>query len=447
MPLYGGRRSELATDQVDSALESLQFSYLDGVPFVLDPRLSSALSTIEGHLAKAKTLMDQRSVNQVPELPDLSHIGRLETQVLEQLERLDLEREKRRKKAEDEIADYKREKAEKEAQKAAQEAEEEAKKAAEEAKKAAEEESKSSSTEDVSAASTQPARSPPPPPTALTGPLAAPPNLPRPANPINFSEFERECDPFERAELATLNDMQELAAVLQTTSFVPAAVQAPAVTALSTNATATHTTGSPFAYGATYQVPPVYSADLSSSLKSSKSVGDLMTEIQKEAQPPQDVPRPAHGPQETQKQRQSSRTPPPPKTDWIPWPDLEGGSQPKELANLSDESVKKCQRLADMGFPLARVAKICRALGDDEQQMINFCLLVDKLHEEKHGDPGDIEDVLLLHSVDESRARKHLESFVRLADFGFAKRKIHDALTAANLDYNKAVEKLLAENH
>ena len=30
---------------------------------------------------------------------------------------------------------------------------------------------------------------------------------------INFSEFERECDPFERAELQTLNDMQELAAV------------------------------------------------------------------------------------------------------------------------------------------------------------------------------------------------------------------------------------------
>ena len=30
---------------------------------------------------------------------------------------------------------------------------------------------------------------------------------------INFSEFERESDPFEKAELQTLNDMQELAAV------------------------------------------------------------------------------------------------------------------------------------------------------------------------------------------------------------------------------------------
>ena len=46
---------------------------------------------------------------------------------------------------------------------------------------------------------------------------------PLPVN-INFSEFEREQDPFEKAELQTLNDMQQLAEVLQTstaTSTIP----------------------------------------------------------------------------------------------------------------------------------------------------------------------------------------------------------------------------------
>lgn len=35
---------------------------------------------------------------------------------------------------------------------------------------------------------------------------------------MDFSEFEAEKDPFEQAELQTINDMQELAAVLQTTA-------------------------------------------------------------------------------------------------------------------------------------------------------------------------------------------------------------------------------------
>ena len=39
-----------------------------------------------------------------------------------------------------------------------------------------------------------------------------------PGNIINFSEFERESDPFEKAELQTINDMQALAAVFPQTS-------------------------------------------------------------------------------------------------------------------------------------------------------------------------------------------------------------------------------------
>ena len=82
---------------------------------------------------------------------------------------------------------------------------------------------------------------------------------------------------------------------------------------------------------------------------------------------------------ERAKKRLSSFTPPPAPTsggvsakgpaEWIPWPDLDGPKlqqqqkqQPAtpsvEFGNLSQESIKKCKGLADMGFSLQRVVKV-----------------------------------------------------------------------------------------
>ena len=54
------------------------------------------------------------------------------------------------------------------------------------------------------------------------------------------------------------------------------------------------------------------------------------------------------------------------------------------LKGLSQESALKCKQLHDMGFPLERLGKACKSLGDDDQQMINgafqmisfVCLLI-----------------------------------------------------------------------
>ena len=76
--------------------------------------------------------------------------------------------------------------------------------------------------------------------------------------------------------------------------------------------------------------------------------------------------------------------------------------------------------------------------------MLNFCLLVDKLCDEiRQACPDDVEDAVLLHSTNEDQSRKHLLEFVKLADFGFPKRTIHDALIANNLDHTKTLEQLL----
>ena len=80
---------------------------------------------------------------------------------------------------------------------------------------------------------------------------------------------------------------------------------------------------------------------------------------------------------ERAKKRLSSFTPPPSGSvpgqrssadrgvsEWIPWPDLDGPPKPQssqldvDFENLSEDSVKKCKKLADMGFDLRRVVKV-----------------------------------------------------------------------------------------
>jgi len=587
--------SNAGLDTVDSALESLQFSYLDGIPFVLDPRLSSTLSAVEDHLAKAKSLLNAQPKQPAVPIPDLEHFGKLEAQVLEQLEQMETDRKEMERKRQEMIDKYQKEKeerlkAEEEAKQRKAEEELEKEKSRLEASAAesaaadvtpANENPTTSSTEDVSAASTQPAKTPDlhtaehlasavqknlnvsstngganehsksgTADTSVAGTASSPTdgelselrswaaNDPATTSSAairtisNYSEFEGESDPFSRAELDTLNDLQELAAVLQTSTSANihptasastgASVTAPSNSRASYHGAAaasgsnTYTTASggannyganmssqihnvpagathmhppynfphqqqhpppapPFIYGhQQYGGAPNISQNVPSTdepkMKPSKSVGDIMSEINKSEmqQPDRSARNTAAEPEqrnlERAKKRLSSFTPPPSGSvpgqrssadrgvsEWIPWPDLDGPPKPQssqldvDFENLSEDSVKKCKKLADMGFDLRRVVKVCKGLGDDEQQMINFCLLVDKMKAGELGraESGDIEDAILLHSVNEEQSRKHMEEFLKLVDFGFPKRKIHDALIQTNLDHAKAVEKLM----
>ena len=183
--------------------------------------------------------------------------------------------------------------------------------------------------------------------------------------------------------------------------------------------------------------------------------------------------------------------------EWIPWPDLDGSpssstsnqksteplrnagppstlgyqhrssSTPpsKDASNrrresigspldgLSQESSDKCRRIHDMGFPLDRLARACKVLGNDDQKLINYCLFVDKLVEDSTMASAQksvsnygrvVEEAAFRHSMDEEKTRKHLKAFCRLAEFGFEPpSKVHDALIKCDLDYEKAFEQML----
>lgn len=309
---------------------------------------------------------------------------------------------------------------------------------------------------------------------------------------INFSEFEAESDPFERAELQTINDMQELAAVLQTT----AALTYPSSSQSTVYSTANSAAGSGQQFPPSFFYPrgagqmpqhqyfftprptqqPSYfpyhgqgalqqsvsrshfgqSPGAGSEMKGSKSVGDIMAEINKEAEALEQMKLKGH-------QRKNSQTPPPMVSgsssssthnaleNWIPWPDIGQKSasndvrQKEMLSELSPSSQAVCKQISEMGFSLERVVNGCKSLGDDRQKLINFCLMVDKIlsTDKVKFAAQEVEYVVPIHNLDEDASLKHLRAFHRLEEFGFDRFAIHNALIDTNLDHDKALEKLL----
>jgi len=169
-------------------------------------------------------------------------------------------------------------------------------------------------------------------------------------------------------------------------------------------------------------------------LTPSRSLGDLISSLQQEA--------------EYLRKSPSSR--PPSRGSGLQsceWPQLDNTGQQQQqdesfLAGFRADEATTCRQLAEMGFPLSRLARGCRAVGPDSQKLINFCLVVDRLVEEGFT-VQDSEDVAMLHNAEEEVCRKHLASFRQIAEIGFPSKEVHQALIASSFDHRKALEQLI----
>ena len=486
-----------------SSYNKRQFSEIDnaleGIPFRLDPRLQAISNYDFSRLNEilSRPLPTDGLSSMCDNL--LSNIGTLEAQVLKQLE--NIENEKKSKKELEE----KEEEQLKERQAAEEENEVEN---AEEDEEEREEGSDPENGNDSSPADTETepsTASVSDPPVAVpvafvhnasTSASSIQPESNKQTN-INFSEFEAESDPFEKAELQTLNDLQELAAVLQTTAAPTFPTSTPATFASSSGGGASNeppppsyemvTTGGAMSRFPYYQAPMQQNPFLyptqqermfyhpqqpmahsisqqqqqqhlpqsneqqanssTSEMKSSKSVGDIMVEIQKEAEAFEKLRIRGH-------QRKNSKTPPPRTSaaasdEWIPWPDIDPPrqrslQQPSILSDLSPASQEICRQISEMGFALERVAKGCKSFGDDRQKIINYCLLVEELvNEVGKSSAVEVEYVIPIHNLNKEQSMKHLKAFFKLEELGFNRIEIHDALVSTKLDHDKALEKLL----
>ena len=120
-------------------------------------------------------------------------------------------------------------------------------------------------------------------------------------------------------------------------------------------------------------------------LKRVKSVGDMISELQREAEALNNHKKKSPTSRPTSRGATGLE-------NWTPWPTLDqegaGSAQPPSessgrgdescLASLRSEDAGLCRQLHEMGFPLPRLAKGVSAVGADSQKLINFCLVVDR---------------------------------------------------------------------
>jgi len=190
---------------------------------------------------------------------------------------------------------------------------------------------------------------------------------------------------------------------------------------------------------ASVEASPDSSEDSPAELKPSRSVGDILSQLQEEARSLAEL------------KRKQMQTPPPPTSaskpkagmeNWTPWPDIETKNPNDILQGLGEKEAQMCRQLHEMGFPLQRLAKGARSYGADSQKLLNFCVAVDKLVDRGYREDACLEAVIL-YPEDETKTRRHLDGFTKLAELGFDKDNIHQALNNSDQDYQKALEKLI----
>lgn len=256
-------------------------------------------------------------------------------------------------------------------------------------------------------------------------------------NGLNFADFDNDTSsPFDNMELKTINDMEELAQVLQPTSqWAPPARLENILNELTVN-----------------DLPEVQKEEKNETVKTQTS--DQENDNEKEYANHRSV---SVIMEELQKQLER-----PFVEHYNLWPKLEspessvhGVSKHEEpssinhtadadlLVNLTDEDQKFARHLNDMGFPLSRAARAIRDLGgQDNKKVVEYLLTVQSL--EEMGIPGDdAEKALVLTHYDQDKAKTYYKNLCTLRDLGFPEDKVSAALLKCNIDRDRALDFLI----
>lgn len=100
-------------------------------------------------------------------------------------------------------------------------------------------------------------------------------------------------------------------------------------------------------------------------------------------------------------------------------------------------------RLAEMGFPLPRAARGVQLFGDDETRVLEFLLQLQTL-EEKNYPAERAEKALIVNKYNESETVLYLDTTQQLLDLGFHEDKIVQALARFGNDRDKVLDSLIS---
>lgn len=311
--------------------------------------------------------------------------------------------------------------------------------------------------------------SPPLPPPALNPVLAAlshdailtplPAPSPRssstpapPQHSLDLTDFEREEDPFDKLELKTLDDKEELRSILQSQP-VPAAATVPATADRSSPSPpdANAANAKPFAHKPNGLVSlldderPCNIRSLSFP-KLSDSEMPLATPSATMVTPPTST-LPNGSPQRTGDVVITASEPPTGKTGATRAVNTVscGGGLPCGGALLSmTPAERQCvETLVGMGYSYEGVLRAMHKQGQNVEQVLDYLFVHGRLCE-RGFDATAVEECLEMYQCSEEKALRFLQLMSRFGEMGFERDAIKEVLLFHNNDQDKALEELMS---
>lgn len=115
-----------------------------------------------------------------------------------------------------------------------------------------------------------------------------------------------------------------------------------------------------------------------------------------------------------------------------------------DLANMDEDRKKLATNMIDMGFPRSSVIRSIEKLGKNDQKVLDYLCAVNSLVEETGASSQDVESALDVNNSDVKRAKTYLLHLSSLKQLGFNDQNIKEALKTVHNDYNKALDILTA---
>ncbi|KOC63832.1 Ubiquitin-associated protein 1 [Habropoda laboriosa] len=256
-------------------------------------------------------------------------------------------------------------------------------------------------------------------------------------NGLDFADFDNDTSsPFDNMELKTINDMEELAQVLQPTSqWVPPGKLESILNDLTVN-----------------EQSETHMEEKNDNIKSEtvdqeevnkqenvkhRSVSAIVQELQR------DLERPV---MEDRKSWQNSETSDSNSHEILKQEEPVVTNQVSLmniLLDLTEEDKKLARHLSDMGFAVSKAARAIRELGgQDNKKIVEYLLAVQSL--EEMGISGeDAEKALALTEFNQEKAKAYYKNLCTLRDLGFPEEEASAALLKCNIDRDRALDFLI----
>ncbi|KAF7663684.1 hypothetical protein LDENG_00203770 [Lucifuga dentata] len=309
-------------------------------------------------------------------------------------------------------------------------------------------------------------------PAPSLGPRKTQPSTPQPHS-LNLADFEREEDPFDKLELKTLDDKEELRNILQSQPQPPPSVSPPEVSQLgsasrgnspsppSTNTSLSAKPGythKPNGLVALLDMDRVVDTDdrpcniRSLTFPKLSDSGDpdpvryspLTVSI---PAPRQNLPN--GSPSNTTKTQVFANPEPPSHTKNGAPKQANPGSGSAGLpcggALLSlTPSERQCvETLVGMGYSYEGVLRAMQKQGQNVEQVLDYLFVHGRLCE-RGFDASAVEECLEMYQCSEEKALQFLELMTRFGEMGFEREAIKEVLLVHNNDQDKALEDLMA---